>query len=195
MRFVASAVLAAAALALLGLTASVLAGLTSTYGPDAVLNPALAALVLAPAGLALLCLVGARDPVGPPRPRTPVLAAGVLLVFCATGAAAVAYGAGEHVPGEESTCSPEDLDVLASFDAPGARSLPLEDGAGGCEVTVWGVPDLAEAEAEAVEAVEDDGWRRTAREGDAQVFVREGEVVRLSATSNGTATDVRLAVP
>ncbi len=195
MRFLASAVLAAVALALLGLTASVLAGLTSTYGPDAVLNPGLVVLVLVPAALALLCLVGARDPVGPPRPRTPVLAAGVLVVFCATGAAAVAYGATEHVPEEESTCSPEDQDVLASFDAPGARSLPLEDGAGGCWVTAWGVPDLAEAEAQAVAAVEDDGWRRTAREGDVQVFVRGGAVVRLSAESDGSATNVRLAVP
>ena len=195
MAHLAALVLVPAALALLGLTASVLAGLSSEYGPDAVLDPGLLILVLVPAGLALLCLVGARDPVGPPRPRTSVLAAGVLVVFCLTGAAAVAYGASAHVPEEASTCSPEDLDVLASFDAPGTRTLPLADAAGGCWVSVWGVPDLAEAEADAVDAVERDGWRRTAGEGEVQVFVREGDVVRLSAESDGSATNVRLEVP
>lgn len=194
MRHLVALVLVPAALALLGLTASVLAGLTSEYGPDAVLDPVLPVLVLVPAALALLCLVGARDPVGPPRPRTPVLAAGVVVVFCLTGAAAVAYGASEHVPEEVSTCSPEDQDVLDSFDAPGARSLPMADAAGGCWVSVWGAPDLAEARAAAVDAVEGDGWRRTAREGDVQVFVRDGVVVRMSAESDGTATNVRLEV-
>lgn len=194
MQHLIATLLTAVAVALLALSAAVTSGLASVYGPDAVLNAGLLLLVLAPAGLALLCLIAARDPVGPPWPRTSALAAGVLVVFCATGAAAVAHGAHSHVPEQASTCSPDDLALLESFDAPGARSLPLSDAAGGCSVSVWGVPDLATAEAEAFDAVERDGWRRTAREGDVQVFERGAAVVRLSAESDGSATNVRLEV-
>jgi len=191
-------VLAAVAAGLLAVSAAVISGLSSEYGAG-VFGDGLswAVLVLVPAGLALLCLVGARDPVGRPRPRTSVLALGVLGVFAATGAGAVAYGGSVHErdrEAEASACSAGDLALLTAVEAPGVRSAPAGDADGGCSVLVSWVPDVARARAEVVGGLERAGWQQIARDGHEQVFQREDDVLRLSVTSDGKATDVRLTL-
>ena len=197
MQHAVAVVLAAVAAALLAFTAAVIHGLASEYGADVFPGGSWAVVSLVPAGLALLCLVGARDPVGRPRPRTSVLALGVLGVFMATGAAAVAHGGSVHErdrKAEAAACSADDLALLAAVDAPGAHSEPAGDADGGCSVVVSWVPDLARAQAEVVAVLERGGWQRITREGDEQVFQREYDVLRLSARSDGKATDVQLTL-
>jgi hypothetical protein len=190
-------VLAAVAAALLAVTAAVIHGLVSEYGTDVFPDGSWAVLVLVPAALALLCLVGARDPVGRPRPRTSVLAVGVLGVFVATGAAAVAHGGSVHErdrKAEAAACSGGDLALFAAVDAPGVHSEPAGDADGGCSMVVSWVPDPTRAQAAVAAALERGGWQRIARDGDQQVFRRQDEVLRLFAVSDGTATDVRLTL-
>ena len=199
MQHLVAIVLAVVAAALLAASASVTYGLSATYGAGTPYEGGVGwvLLVLLPAGLAVLCLVGARDPVGRPRPRTSVLVAGVLVVFAATGAAAAAYGGSVHErerAAEATACSPGDLALLAALDAPGARSEPAGDADGGCSVLVSSVPDLGRAVAEVEAGLERERWRRIGRDADAEVFQRGEDVLRLSAVSDGKATDVRLTL-
>lgn len=190
-------VLTAVAATLLALSASLVHGLASEYGADVFPGGSWAVVMLVPAGLALPCLVAARGVVGRPRPRTSVLAAWVLVVFAATGAAAVVHGGSVHERDsvvEAAACSPADLALLAAVDAPGAHSAPAGGADGGCSMVVSWVPDIARAEAEMTAALERGGWQRSARDGDSQVFERQGEVLRMSVVSDGKATDVRLTL-
>jgi predicted RNA binding protein YcfA (HicA-like mRNA interferase family) len=57
------------------------------------------------------------------------------------------------------------------------------------------VPDAALAEADVTAALERAGWEPTAQDGSERVFQREDRVLRLSAVSDGKATDVRLTLP
>lgn len=199
MQHLVAVVLTAVAAALLLGSAAVLHGLASAYGAGVVSDvPSWAVLVLVPAALALLCLVGARDPVGPPRPRTSVLAVGVLVVFCVTGAAATAHGGSVHEREravEATACSPGDQALLRAVDAPGVRSEPAGDADGGCSMLVSWVPDADLATARVAAGLEGGGWRLTGREGDEQLWRLGEAVLRVSASSDGKATDVRLTLP
>ena len=198
MRHAVAVVLLPVAAFVLAASASVAYGLSATYGAD---TPGLATvvvvLVLVPGGLALLCLLGARDPVGRRRPRTSVLAAGVLVVFAATVTGAVAYGGTVHErdrAARSTACSPEDAALLTAVDAPGAHTEPLGEPDGGCSVVVSWVPDAARAEAEVVSSLERGGWQRADADGAQRVFRRGEAVLRLSASSDGKATDIRLTL-
>lgn len=198
MRHAVAVVLVAVAALALAASANLAYGLSAAYGAD---TPGLGGLgivlVLVPGGLALLCLVGARDPVGPARPRTSVLAAGVLVVFGATVTGAVAYGGTVHErdrAAAATACSPEDTALLTAVDAPGAHTEPLGEPDGGCTIVVSWVPDAARAEGAVVSSLERGGWERTGRDGAEQVLRRGGAVLRLSASSDGKATDVRLTL-
>ena len=188
----AALVLAASAWATYGLSATYGAGVFSQGGGWAI-------LALAPAALALLLLVGARDPAGRPRARLSALAAGVLVVFAGTGAAASAYGGSVHSRdqlAQASACSVDDVSTLTGLDALGnGHSEPAGDPDGGCSMVVWGGPDAGLAEAEVTAALERGGWQPIASDGSERVFQREDRVLRLSAVSDGKATDVRLTLP
>jgi hypothetical protein len=197
-RYAVPAVLVGVAALLLAGSANVAYGLAAAYGAD---TPGtwsvIAVLVVVPGGLALLCLIGARDPVGPPRPRTSVLAAGVLAVFAATVSGADAYGGRVHERDRAAmatACSPEDTALLTAVDAPGAHTEPSGEPDGGCSMVISWVPDAARAEAEVVSSLERGGWQRTERDGAEQVLRRGEAVLRLSASSDGKATDVLLTL-
>lgn len=198
MRHAVALVLTAVAAALWGLSAVAIHGLAAEYGADVFADGLSAAVLVAvPASLALLCLVGARDPLRRPRPRTSVLAVGVLVLFAATGAAAVAHGGSVHERDRAvigTACSSGDVALLAAVDAPGARSEPAGEPDGGCSVVVSSEPDVASAVAEVTAALERGGWQRTAQDGDERVFERADDVLRLSAVSDGKVTDVRLTL-
>lgn len=197
MRHAVTVVLTAVAAAFLAVSASLVHGLASEYGAAVFPGGSWAVVMLVAAGLALLCLVGARGAAGRPRPPTSVLAAGVLVLFVGTGAAAVAHGGSVHErnsAAEAAACSPGDVALLAAVDAPGAQSEPTGSADGGCSMVVSSVPDVARAEAEVTTALERGGWQRTALDGDGQVFERDGELLRITAVSDGKATDVRLTL-
>ena len=192
--------LSALAALVLAASAWVTYGLSAGYGAEVVTGGGgWVILWLAPAALALLCLVGASDPVGRLRVRVPVLAAGVLAVFAATGAAAAEYGGRVHVrdrAAQASACSVDDVSTLTGLDARGiGRSEPAGDPDGGCSMVVWGGPDAGLAEAEVTAALERGGWQPVGPDGSERVFQREDRVLRLSAVSDGKATDVRLTLP
>jgi hypothetical protein len=198
-RYAVAIAFSAVAMLLLAFSANANYGLAAEYGASAPYGGGFGwvLLVLVPAGLALLFLLGARDPVGTPRPRTSLLAVGVLVVFLATGTAAAAYGGSVHREeqlSQASACSVDDVALLAAVDAAGVHSEPAGDPAGGCSTVISGVPDAARAEADVVSALERGGWQRIADEGDEQVFQREDRVLRLSAVSDGKATDVTLTL-
>ena len=177
---------------------SVTYGLAAAYGAGTPYEGGLgwALLVLAPGGLALLCLIAARDAVGRRRPRTSVLAVGVLVVFTAAGAGAAAYGGSVHErdrAAEAAAGAADDLALLAEVTAAGASTPPAGEADGGCSVVVSSVPDAALAEARVVAALEQAGWRRV-RAGDGREFERGRALLRLSVTTDGKATDVRLTV-
>jgi predicted RNA binding protein YcfA (HicA-like mRNA interferase family) len=62
-------------------------------------------------------------------------------------------------------------------------------------MVVWGGPDAAQAEAEVTASLERGGWQPVAPDGSERVFQREDRVLRLTAVSDGKATDVRLTLP
>ncbi len=197
MQYALPLVLSGIAALLLAGSANVAYGLAAAYGADATGESVIAVLVVVPGMLALLCLVGARDPVGPARPRTSVLAVGVLAVFAVTVSGAGAYGGRVHERDQAAMaagCSPEDTALLTAVDAPGVRTEPSGEPDGGCSMVISGVPDAARAESEVVSSLERGGWQRTDRDGTRQVFRRGEAVLRLSASSDGKVTDVRLTL-
>jgi hypothetical protein len=74
------------------------------------------------------------------------------------------------------------------------RSEPAGDADGGCSLVVSWVPDVSRATGRVVEGLQRGGWQQTARDGDQRVFQRGDDVLRLSAVSDGKATDVRLTL-
>ena len=197
MQHAVAAVLLVVAGVVLALGASLVHGLTAAYGPD---TPGLGGVAVVVgvvcAGLTLLCLVGARDPVGG-RPRTSVLAVGVLGVVAATLWAARAHGANVHerdLAAQGTACSPGDRALLAALDAPGTRSEPLGDAEGGCSTVVSWVPDVDRATARVAVGLEGAGWRLTGLDGEGQRWQRGDAVLRVSASSDGRATDVRITL-
>jgi hypothetical protein len=127
-----------------------------------------------------------------------VLAVAVLVVFGAAVSGASAYGGIVHErdrAARTTACSPEDVALLTAVDAPGAHTEPAGDADGGCSVVVSWVPDAAVATAQVVASLERGGWQQTAHDGDDLVLRREQAVLRLSASSDGKATEVRLTLP
>ena len=144
----------------------------------------------------LLCLVGARDPVGG-RPETSVLVVVAVVVVAGTLWGARAYGGHVHerdAAAERTACSPDDLALLSAIDAPGSRSEPVGDAEGRCSTVVSWVPDVDRATARVAVGLEGGGWRLTGLEGEAQRWERGEAVLLVSASSDGKATQVRLAL-
>ena len=198
MRHAVAVVLVLVAVLVLGAATSLAFGLAAEYGGDVLQDGSAIVLALLAAGPVLLCLLGARDPVGRPRPRTSVLAVGVLVVSAVSVSAAAAYGGRVHerdLAARTTACSPQDVELLRAVDAPGTHTEPAGDADGGCSVLVSWVPDADLATARVAAGLEGGGWRLTGREGDEQLWRLGEAVLRVSASSDGKATDVRLTLP
>lgn len=147
--------------------------------------------------VALGCLLGVRGTLDASRPPRAVLAVAVVVLFAVVGAAAATLGAQAHdrrTTAVATGCSPSDVDLLTSIDAPG-RTDPVGEQDGGCSATFSGPPDQARARDDAADALRRDGWRPGGGEDGDQLFEREAEVLGLSSFSDGKVTDVRLTLP
>lgn len=197
-RHAVAAVLLVVAALVLALGASLVHGLAAEYGAETPGLGGVAVVVgVVSAGLALLCLVGARAPVGR-RPRPSVLAVGVLVVVPSVLWGAQVHGGRVHErdrAAEGTACSAADRALLTAVDAPGVRSEPVGDADGGCSMLVSEVPDADVATARVAAGLQRGGWRLTGREEDEQVWQRGEAVLRVSASSDGKVTDVRLTLP
>ena len=183
------------AAAVLGLSASATYGIAAEYGASAAYGGWLLVALL-PTLLALACLLGVRGVLGASRPPRAVLAAVVIALFAVVGVAAITLGGQAHdrrTTAMAAGCSPSDVELLSSIDVPG-RTDPVGEEDGGCTVTFAGVPEAAQATADASDALSRAGWQPRGREDDDVLFEREGEVLRLSSFSDGKVTDVRLTL-